>query len=132
MHTDFWITVATVAPVVILSCVVLCSTQGGNLVALLRDRNQHRRAGTWVIVALISAAALNLAVFAVETIEFLDALQHLALGTDGGRGHVVFGQMWCLILLGVATVATHVARCSWGARESAETPASAAERSAVS
>lgn len=70
MHTDFWITVATVAPVVTLSCVVLCSSQGGNLVTLLGDRNQHRRVGRWVIVALILAAALNLAVFAVETIEF--------------------------------------------------------------
>jgi hypothetical protein len=55
-------------------------------VILLRDRNQHRRMGTWVIVALILAAAFNLAVFALETIEFLDGLQHLALDTDGGRG----------------------------------------------
>jgi hypothetical protein len=85
-----------------------------------------------VIVALILAAVLNLSVFAVETIEFLDALQHLALGADGGRGHVAFGQMWCLIGLGVATVVTHVARRSWGATEPAETPAPATGRSAMS
>ncbi len=36
---------------------------------------------------------------------------HLEQDTDGERGLVVFGRMWCLIMLGVATVATHMARC---------------------
>lgn len=118
MHTDFWVAVATVAPVVILSCVVLCSTQGGNLVSLFHERKNKNRPGTWmeVMVALIVAALLNLTVFILEALAFLAALSHLELGTDGERGLVVQGQMWCLVGLGFATVITHVARCSWTAR----------------
>jgi hypothetical protein len=118
-HSDFWVTIATVAPVVTLSCVVLCSTQGGNLVALLHERRNHPRTGLrWVAFVLILAALLNVTAFILETLAFLSALQHLEQDTDGDRELVVFGQMWCLILLGFATVATHVARCSWGLGES--------------
>jgi hypothetical protein len=93
-HSDFWVTIATVAPVVALSCVVLCSTQGGNLVQLLRERRGPGRAGPrWVIYTLIVAALLNLTAFILETFAFLAALQHFEQNTDGERGLVVFGHM---------------------------------------
>lgn len=28
MNSDFWVAIATAAPVVVLTCIVLCSTQG--------------------------------------------------------------------------------------------------------
>jgi predicted MFS family arabinose efflux permease len=111
MRSDFWVVVATAAPVVVLSCIVLCSTQSGNLAELIHEPKTKKR---WAILwFIVIAAILNLAVFAIEGFTFLVALRHLELGTDGEHGRVALGQMWCLFGLGVSSVITHVARCSW-------------------
>lgn len=113
MNSDFWIVIATAAPVVILTCIVLCSTQGGNLALLFHEwRTGHHRHP--VILASISiAAVVNLVVFSTEAIAFLDALGHLAENTNGNRESAISLQMYCLIGLGVSSVVTHVARCTW-------------------
>jgi hypothetical protein len=111
MNSDFWVVIATAAPVVVLTCIVLCSTQGGNLARLFHEWKTRRHP---VILASITfAAVVNLMVFSAEAIAFLDALGHLQENTDGNRGLAISGQMWCLIGLGVSSVVTHVARCTW-------------------
>jgi hypothetical protein len=73
MNSDFW--VATAAPVVILTCIVLCSIQGGNLAQLFHEWKTRRHP---VILASITVAAVvNLVVFSAEAIAFLVALGHL-------------------------------------------------------
>ena len=103
--------IATAAPVVILTCIVLCSTQGGNLAQLFHEWKTRRHP---VILASITVAAVvNLVVFSAEAIAFLDALEHLEASTNGSRGLAISVQMWCLIGLGVSSVVAHVARCTW-------------------
>jgi hypothetical protein len=111
MRSDFWVVVATAAPVVVLSCIVLCSTQSGNLAELIHEWKTKAR---WAILAfIVIAAAVNLTVLVLEAFTFIAALRHVEQGTDGERGRVVLGQMWCLIGLVVSSVITHAARCSW-------------------
>jgi hypothetical protein len=113
MNSDFWIAIATAAPVVVLTCIVLCSTQGGNLAQLIHEWKARHRRHPVILALIIVAAAVNVAVFIVETFAFLDALARLEKSTHGNRGQAIFWQMWCLIGLGVSSVATHVARCTW-------------------
>ena len=55
MNSDFWIVIATAAPVVILTCIVLCSTQGGNLAQFFHEwKTRHHP----VILGLIISAAV--------------------------------------------------------------------------
>jgi hypothetical protein len=111
MNSDFWVVIATAAPVVILTCIVLCSTQGGNLAQLFHEwKTRHH---TVILASIIAAAVVNLAVFSAEAIAFLDALGHLEENTDGNTGLAISVQMGCLIGLGVSSVVTHVARCTW-------------------
>jgi hypothetical protein len=111
MNSDFWVVIATAAPVVVLTCIVLCSTQGGNLAQLF---NEWKRRHHPVILASITVAAVvNLGVFSVEAIAFLNALGHLEENTGGNSGLAISWQMLCLIGLGVSSVVTHVARCTW-------------------
>jgi len=111
MNSDFWVAIATAAPVVVLTCIVLCSTQGGNLAQLFHEwKTRHHSV---ILGLIIFAAVVNLTVFVIEAIAFPDALSHLAENTNGNRGLFISGQMWCLILLGVSSVVTHVARCTW-------------------
>jgi hypothetical protein len=58
MHSDFWVVVATVAPVVVLSCIVLCSTQSSNLAELIREWETHSRWG--ILLLVVVAAVVNL------------------------------------------------------------------------
>ena len=118
MNSDFWVVIATAAPVVVLTCIVLCSTQGGNLAQLFHEWKTRRHP---VILASITVAAVvNLVVFSAEAIAFLDALGHLEENTNGNRGLAISWQMWCLIGLGVSSVVTHVARCTWWAEKDPE------------
>lgn len=111
MNSDFWVVIATAAPVVILTCIVLCSTQGGNLAQLFHEwKKKHHPV---ILASTIVAAVMNLGVFSVEVIAFLNALGHLEENTGGNRGLAISVQMWCLIGLGVSSVVTHVARCTW-------------------
>jgi hypothetical protein len=112
MNSDFWVVIATAAPVVVLTCIVLCSTQGGNLARLIHEWKAGRR-HLIILLLIIVAALVNLAVFAAEAFAFLVALGHLEKNTNGDRGLAISLQMWCLIGLGVSSVVTHVARCSW-------------------
>lgn len=111
MNSDFWVVIATAAPVVILTCIVLCSTQGGNLARLFHEWKTRRHPVIFAFIAV--AAVVNLIVFSLQAIAFLDALGHLEGNTNGNRGLFITGQMWCLIGLGVSSVITHVARCTW-------------------
>ena len=111
MNSDFWVVIATAAPVVVLTCIVLCSTQGGNLAQLFHEWKIRRH--PVILVLIIGAAVVNLAVFSAEAIAFLDALGHLEENPSGNGGLAITGQMWCLIGLGVSSVVTHVARCTW-------------------
>ena len=111
MNSDFWVVIATAAPVVVLTCIVLCSTQGGNLAQLFHEwKMRHHPV---ILTSIIVAAVVNLVVFSAEAIAFLNALGHLEENTGGNRGLAISGQMWCLIGLGVSSVVTHVARCTW-------------------
>jgi hypothetical protein len=112
MNSDFWVVIATAAPVVVLTCIVLCSTQGGNLAQLFHEwkKGCHHPV---ILTAIIVAAVVNLVVFSTEAIAFLDALGHLEKNTNGNRGLAISEQMFCLIGLGVSSVATHIARCTW-------------------
>ena len=55
MNSDFWVAIATAAPVVVLTCIVLCSTQGGNLAQLFHEWKTRRHP---VILASITVAAV--------------------------------------------------------------------------
>ena len=111
MNSNFWVVIATAAPVVVLTCIVLCSTQGGNLAQLFHEwKTRHHPV---ILASIIAAAVVNLAVFSAEAIAFLDALGHLEENTDGNTGLAISVQMGCLIGLGVSSVVTHVARCTW-------------------
>jgi len=111
MNSDFWVVIATAAPVVVLTCILLCSTQGGNLAQLFHEwKTKHHPV---ILTSIIVAAVMNLMVFSAEAIAFLDALGHLEENTNGNRGLAISGQMWCLIGLGVSSVVAHVARCTW-------------------
>jgi len=111
MNSDFWVVIATAAPVVILTCIVLCSTQGGNLARLFHEWKTRRH--PVILASIIVAAIVNLAVFSGEAIAFLVALGRLEETTKGNRGLAISLQMWCLIGLGVSSVVTHVVRCTW-------------------
>jgi hypothetical protein len=113
MNSDFWVVIATSAPVVVLTCIVLCSTQGGNLALLFHERRIRRHRHPVILASISVAALLNLAVFVTEAIAFLDALGHLEENTNGNMGPAISWQMCCLIGLGVSSVVTHVARCTW-------------------
>lgn len=123
MNSDFWVVIATAAPVVVLTCIVLCSTQGGNLAQLFHEWKTRRHPA--ILAFIIVAAAVNLAVFVVEAIAFLNALGHLEENTNGNTGLAISGQMWCLVGLGVSSVVTHIARCTWWPEKDPE-PSSAA------
>lgn len=112
MNSDFWVVIATAAPVVVLTCIVLCSTQGGNLAQLFHEWKTTRHHPI-ILASITIAAVVNLVVFSAEAIAFLDALGHLEDNTAGNKGLAVSGQMWCLIGLGVSSVVTHIARCTW-------------------
>src|SRR5215469_7450708 len=118
MSSDFWIVIATAAPVVVLTCIVLCSTQGGNLAQLFHEWKRRRH--PVILVLIIVAAVVNLVVFSTEAIAFLDALGHLEENTNGNSGLAISMQMWCLIGLGVSSVVTHVARCTWWPEKDSE------------
>lgn len=111
MDSDFWVVIATAAPVVVLTCIVLCSTQGGNLARLFHE--WHTKHHPVILASIILAACVNLAVFSVEAVAFLDALGCLEESAKGNTGLAISVQMWCLIGLGVSSVVTHVARCTW-------------------
>jgi len=111
MNADFWVAIATAAPVVVLTCIVLCSTQGGNLAQLFHEWKTRRH--PVILVSITVAAIVNLVVFSAEAIAFLVALRHLEENPHGNRGLAISWQMWCLIGLGVSSVVTHVARCTW-------------------
>lgn len=126
MNSNFWLVIATAAPVVVLTCIVLCSTQGGHLAQLFHEWKTKRH--PVILTSIIVAAVVNLVVFSAEAIAFLDVLGHLEENTDGNTGLAISWQMWCLILLGVSSVVTHVARVHLVAGEGSGTEFSSAWR----
>ena len=84
MNSNFWVVIATAAPVVVLTCIVLCSTQGGNLAQLFHEwKTRHHPV---ILASIIAAAVVNLGVFSAEASAFIDALGHLEENTDGNMG----------------------------------------------
>ena len=94
MNSNFWVVIVTAAPVVVLGCIVLCSTQGGNLAQLFQEWKTRHHPG--ILASIIAAAVVNLGVFSAEASAFIDALGHLEENTDGNMGLAISVQMGAL------------------------------------
>ena len=82
MNSNFWVVIATAAPVVVLTCIVLCSTQGGNLAQLFHEwKTRHHPV---ILASIIAAAVVNLGVFSAEA---TPSLMPRAPRGEHGREH---------------------------------------------